>query len=81
MDFNFDNDKQTIMGIYIKDYRAYISTRDAMLFNVYEGWKPTQEDVKRTIHNLYHPTEQQKRDFKKIFGKELKPYHDQWGIC
>lgn len=74
MDFNFDNDKQTIMGIHIKDYRAYTSTRDAMLFNVYEGWKPTQEDVKRLIKHYNHPSKEEQEDFKRIFGKELK--HD-----
>lgn len=72
MDFNFNNDKQTVMDIKIKDPDVYRVVRDSMLFNVYEGWKPTQKDVYDTIHAYYNPSEDQKRRFKAIFGEELE---------
>lgn len=53
MEFSFDNQKQTIMNIKIDSFDVFSSIRDAMLFNIFEGWKPTQEDVKWLIQNSY----------------------------
>lgn len=71
LNFTFDNEKQTIMNIKIKDQHIYRAVRDAMLFNVYEGWKPTTQDVYDTINTCYHPTDIQKQRFLQIFGKEI----------
>ena len=53
MEFSFDNQKQTIMNIKIDNFDVFSSIRDAMLFNVFEGWKPTQKDVNWLIQNSH----------------------------
>lgn len=70
MEFNFNDSKQSIMDIKIKDPKAYRIVRDAMLFNVYEGWKPSQEDVYDSINNYYKLTPTQKERFQILFRKK-----------
>ncbi len=55
MQFNFDNQQQTIMGVTISDHQLYRCVRDAMLFNVYEGWQPTVADVQEAITKAKDP--------------------------
>ena len=52
MQFSFDNQQQSIMGVVITDRQCYRCVRDAMLFNVYEGWRPTVTDVQRAVRRL-----------------------------
>lgn len=66
MEFSFDNQKQTIMNIKIDNFDVFSSICDAMLFNVFEGWKPTQEDVNWLIQNS-HTDRFDKARFDKIF--------------
>ena len=71
MIFNFNNEHQSIMGIHIDDKKMYETVRDSMLFNVYEGWKPTKQDVYDSIEQYKHPSESSRRRFKEVFGKEI----------
>lgn len=67
MQFNFDNQKQTIMGVAVADRRLYQCVRDAMLFNVYEGWQPTVADVQAAIAQATDPQSRSNRKFKEEF--------------
>lgn len=68
MEFNYNNKNQTIMGIHVKETEAYRDIKDAILFNVYEGWQPTLQDVKRAINDYFHPSEFSKKSFEKVYG-------------
>lgn len=68
MQFNFDNQKQTIMGVVVADQHLYRCVRDAMLFNVYEGWRPTVADVQQAIAEAEDPTSRGNQKFE----EELK---------
>ena len=59
------------MGIHIDDKKMYKTIRDSMLFNVYEGWKPTKQDVYDSIEQYKHPSENSQRRFKEIFGRKM----------
>ena len=59
------------MGIHIDDKKMYETIRDSMLFNVYEGWEPTKQDVYDSIEQYKHPSESSQRRFKEIFGTEM----------
>lgn len=67
MQFSFDNQQQTIMGIAITDRQCYRCVRDAMLFNVYEGWQPTIADVQRAIREAQDSDSHGNRKFKEEF--------------
>lgn len=64
----FNDMKQTIMGVHIEEYREYQAVKDATLFNIYEGWKPTKKDIEKLI--AYEPSKdkQMLHDYKQIYG-------------
>lgn len=41
MQFNFDNQRQTIMGVTVSDRQLYRCVRDAMLFKATVGCQPS----------------------------------------
>lgn len=67
MQFNFDNQRQTIMGVTVSDHQLYRCVRDAMLFNVYEGWHPTVADVQEAIANAKNPNSHGNHKFAEEF--------------
>ncbi|MGM9907988.1 hypothetical protein [Limosilactobacillus sp.] len=67
MQFNFDNQNQTIMGVAVADRRLYQCVRDAMLFNVYEGWRPTVADVQQAIAEAGDPASRGNQKFEEEF--------------
>lgn len=67
MQFNFDNQQQTIMGVTVSDRQLYRCVRDAMLFNVYEGWQPTVADVQEAIANAKNPDSRGNQKFAEEF--------------
>lgn len=67
MQFSFDNQQQTIMGVAIADRQCYCCVRDAMLFNVYEGWRPTVSDVQRAVQEAQDAASRANRKFKGEF--------------
>lgn len=73
MEFNFDDQAQTIMGVHIPDKECYFTVRDGMHYTVMEGWQPTVQDVKESIHEYYHPDQKTLDDYKEIFSK--------WSTC
>lgn len=68
MEFNFDDQTQTIMGVHIPDKKCYFVVRDSMHYTVMEGWQPNIKDVKENIYQYYHPDEKTNQAFKEIFG-------------
>lgn len=70
MEFNFDDQKQNIMDIHIPDQHCYYIVRDAIHYNVMEGWQPTTNDVTDLINEYYHPDKQRDKQFKKIFDND-----------
>lgn len=68
MEFNFNDQKQTIMGVHIPDKNCYFVVRNSMHYTVMEGWQPTIKDVKENIQQYYHPRPQDEKAFKEIFG-------------
>lgn len=71
MAFSYNDDEQTIMGTHISDSTMYRALRDAFQYNVYAGWKPTQDDLARAIERYNHPTDEMKATFKKTWGIDL----------
>lgn len=67
MQFSFDNQQQSIMGVVITDRQCYRCVRDAMLFNVYEGWRPTVTDVQRAVQEAQAPDSPGNRKFMEAF--------------
>lgn len=67
MQFNFDNQRQTIMGVAVSDRQLYRCVRDAMLFNVYEGWQPTVADVQQAIAKAKDHNSHGNQKFKEEF--------------
>lgn len=67
MQFSFDNQQQSIMGVVITDRQCYRCVRDAMLFNVYEGWRPTIADVQRAVQETQTPDSPGNRKFREAF--------------
>lgn len=65
--FSFDNQQQTIMGVAIADRQCYRCVRDAMLFNVYEGWQPTVADVQQALQAAQDPDSRGNRKFREVF--------------
>lgn len=41
----FDDQKLTICQHQFKDQLAYRTARDSVLFNLYEGWRPSSAEV------------------------------------
>ena len=67
MQFNFDNQQQTIMGVTVSDRQLYCCVRDAMVFNVYEGWQPTVADVQEAIAKAKDPNSRGNRKVEEEF--------------
>ncbi|MEE6639164.1 hypothetical protein PS376_06375 [Limosilactobacillus pontis] len=67
MQLSFDNQQQTIMGGAIADRQCYRCVRDAMLFNVYEDWRPTVSDVQWAAQEAQDAASRANRKFKEEF--------------
>lgn len=67
-EFTFNDMEQTIMGVHIKECCEYHAVKNATLFNVYEGWKPTKNDIEKLIE--YSPSNDKKmlHDYQRIYG-------------
>lgn len=69
MEFTYNDQKQTIMGIHITDYKQYLAIRDAVQITVYEGWKPTINQIKLIIKNDQDPMPELRIDLKQFFNE------------
>lgn len=70
MEFDFNDYTQTIMNIHIKNPDCYYNVRDAMHYNVMEGWQPTQQDVLDLINEWKHPDPQAMKLRDEMFGQK-----------
>lgn len=71
MSFTYDNQKQTINGIHFHNADDYRTIRDSILFNVFEGWQPTNEDVNRSIYDYYYPSQYSIDNLKAAYGEDF----------
>lgn len=69
MNFTYDNNQQTIMGIHVDNYDNYTSIRDAVLFNYFEGFRPQQSDIIELVESAKENKFDRKR-FEEIFRKD-----------
>lgn len=63
----YNDDDHTINGIKVPR-EHYYGVRDAILFNVMEGWQPTDDEIRSVIANSINPNP--------IVEKEIQ---DAWG--
>lgn len=68
--FTYNDQKQTIMGIHIANYKQYLAVRDAVQVTVYEGWQPTIDQIKLIIKNDRDPMPELKADLKQFFNED-----------
>lgn len=69
-EFTYNDQKQTIMGIYIANYKQYLAIRDAVQITVYEGWKPTIDQIKLIIKSDQDPMPELRVDLKQFFNED-----------
>lgn len=46
----FDDRQQTICGEHFATQEAYRIARDSVLFNLYEGWQPSEAEIRDTLN-------------------------------
>lgn len=68
-EFTYNDQKQTVMGIHISNHKQYLAVRDAVQITVYEGWKPTTDQIKLIIKNDQNPMSELRADLKQFFDE------------